>query len=219
MMPVFVIIVVFFFARAVTSPFLGLPADSLLLFGLLLYGTLFSNNFVNNAFAWEGDGIRTYFWGPLRAEHVLAGKNLAVWTYNSLLLLITIGAWSILKRPPDPATLLSAILLYGSAILFFTMVGNIVSVLFPVRRDISSITNSPSQIAILISLASLGIAVSLVTATLLLAERAGQAFMRPLFLLVLLLVLGWSYRLTLRLAGRLMEQRKEKLIDSLGGSD
>jgi hypothetical protein len=219
MMPLFVIIVVFFFARAVTSSFLGLSVDSLLLFGLLLYATLFSNNFVNNAFAWEGDGVRTYFWAPLRPEHVLAGKNLAVWAYNTLLLLIVIAAWSILKRLPDLATLSSAVLLYGSAVLFFTMVGNVVSVLFPVRRDISSITNSPSQIAILISLASLSAAVSLVAATLLLADLSGKAYLRPIFLLALLLILGWCYRLTLGLAGRLMEQRKEKLIDALGGSD
>jgi hypothetical protein len=219
MLPVFVVIVALVFGRAVTSSALGLSADNLLLFGLLVYTTLFSNNFVNNAFAWEGDGVRVYFMSPLRAEHLLAGKNLAVWAFNLALLSIVIVAWSVLRGLPDPWTLLTSILLYGAAVLFFTTVGNVVSVVFPVRRDISSITNSPSQVAILISLGSLAMAAVLGTGMLFLAYLIGSAWVRPLLMGVLLAALVVAYRLSLGLAARLLERRKEQLIDVLGAAE
>jgi hypothetical protein len=215
MMPVFAVIVVFVFGRGINWSFLGLSSDSLLLFGLLLYATLFSNNFVNNSFAWEGGGVKTYFVSPVPLHRVLAGKNLAVWSYNCVLLLIAITSWSILKQPPDLRTLATAIPLYAVALLIFTTVGNVVSVLFPVARDISSIKNSPSQIAVLLSLVSIAGAGGMITLFLFLPLALGLAPLQPLFLLVLLLPVALAYVWVLRFAGRLMENRKDRLIEEL----
>lgn len=215
MMPVFAVIVAFVFGRGISRSFLGLAPDSLLLFGLLLYATLFSNNFVNNSFAWEGGGIKTYYVTPVPLHRVLAGKNLAVWSYNCVLLLIAIVSWSILKQPPDLWTLATAVPLYAVALLVFTTVGNVVSVLFPVARDISSIKNSPSQIALLLSIVSIAGAAGLISLGLFLPLALGLAPLQPLFLLALLLAVALAYLWVLRFAGRLMESRKDRLIEDL----
>jgi ABC-2 type transport system permease protein len=215
MLPVLVIVVAIAVGRGFDVSLPGLDGDTLAFFGLLMYVTLFSNNFVNNAFAWEADGVQAYFISPVALHRVLAGKNLAVWTYNGLLLLITIVTWSVFRRIPSLATLLTAIGVYAACVLFFTTVGNFVSVLFPVGRDISSIRNTPSQIALLISLASLAVAASLAATFLLLPAVLGFASLRPVSVSVLLGLLAWLYTVGLRLAGRLMDRRREKLIDGL----
>jgi len=215
MMPVFVVIVVFIIARNVDSSVLGISADGTVLFGLLLYATLFSNNFVNNAFAWDGEGMRTWFLAPLTPDRVLAGKNLAVWIYNAGLFVIILVTWSVLRGLPTPRTLITAVLLYAVSVLCFTIVGNVVSVLFPARRSISSMTNSPSQLAVICSLASIVGSAALVVTTLLLAWLAGVAFLQPLFLLAVLALLVWIYTVVLRVTGRLMMQRRDSLIQTL----
>ena len=209
------VIVVFVIGRGLSGSLLGLPSDSTLLLGLLLYSTLFSNNFINNAFAWEGGGLRSYFFSPAPLNRVLAGKNLAVWTYNALLWLIVIVSWSVMKSVPDLWTIVTAALLYGVSVLFFTTVGNVVSVLFPARRDIASMTNTPSHVAILLSLASLISAAGLVGLFMFLPLLLGVPRLQPLFLLNLMLLEAIVYVLVLRFAGRLMLRRRDYLIDTL----
>lgn len=219
MVPVFVIVVILVIARGLSGSLLGLPSDSTLLLGLLLYATLFSNNFINNAFAWEGEGVRCYFLSPTPMNRVLAGKNLAVWAYNAMLWVIVIVAWSAIKGPPDLWTTATAGLLYGVSILFFTTVGNVVSVLFPARRDIASLTSTPSNAAILLSLASLLCAAGLVGLFLALPLLLGVPRLQPMFLFNLLLLEAIAYVLVLRFAGRLLMRRKASLIDALGAAD
>jgi len=113
-------------------------------------------------------------------------------------------------------TLLTAALLYAVSVICFTIVGNLVSVLFPARRSISSMTSSPSPIAVICSLASLVGSVGLVAATLLLAWLAGPALLQPLFMMAVLALLAWLYTVVLRLAGRMMERRRDSLIETLG---
>jgi hypothetical protein len=213
--PLFVVFVVFTFGRRVSGSYFGMAAEELVLFALLLYTTLFSGNFVNNAFGWEGDGIRMYFTGPAALSRVLVGKNLGVWTYNGVLLLIVIATWSVLQGLPDVSTMLSALALYGSCVLAFSTLGNLISVTFPVARDISSIRNSPSQVGILLSLVSLSVVASIVALSLLAPFALGVLWLRPLVLFVLLLLTALLYVFVLRFAAGLMDDRKEKLIESL----
>lgn len=219
MMPVFAIIVVFLFGRNLNSPFMGLVPDDMLLFGMLLYATLFSNNFVNNAFAWEREGVQAYFLVPVPPGRILVGKNLGVWSYNGILLAITLVTWFVLKGVPEPGTLLAAVAFYASCVLAFTSAGNVVSVLFPAGRDISALKNTPSQVAILLSLVFI-LAIGVVAGLfLILPTVAGVPALRPVSLLVLLALLAAVYTGTVRLAGRLMMERREKLIETLRVTD
>jgi len=138
-----------------------------------------------------------------------------VWIFNVLVLLVTLFAWSLLRGVPDLLTLVTAVLIYGCTLLVITSVGNVLSVLFPIRRDISSMTNSPSQAAMLIGFASLLFAVSLESLFLLPGALLGQRFLQPLALSLLLAVLAWAYSVALRFAARMMDRRKDKLVESL----
>jgi hypothetical protein len=219
MMPVFAVIVVFLFGRNLDNTFLGLVPDDMLLFGMLLYATLFSNNFVNNAFAWERDGMQAYFLLPVPPRWILAGKNLGVWIYNGMLLTMTLLTWSVLKGIPSPATLLAAITFYASCVLAFTTAGNVVSVLFPAGRDISALKNTPSQVAILLSLVFILVIGAVAGLFLVLPWMVGMPGLRPVSLLVLLAALVAVYTGTLRLAGRLLSNQREKLIETLRAAD
>jgi ABC-2 type transport system permease protein len=213
-MPLFVVFVAFVFGRRVSGTYFGFAADDLVLFGILAYTALFSNNFVNNAFAWEGEGIRMYFTGPVPLHRILAGKNLGVWVYNTALLAIVLVTWTLISGLPGLSTLFSAVVLYGACILVFTALGNLISVLFPVARDISSVRNSPSQVGVLLSIVSLSAAVSVMALFLIVPFILGFGVLRPFLLLVLLALAAWAYVSLLRFAGQLMDDRKEKLIES-----
>lgn len=215
MAPVFAIIVVFAFGRNLDTPVLGLVPDDVLLFGMLLYATLFSNNFVNNAFGWEREGMQAYFLVPVSTRRILAGKNLGVWTYNGIVLILMMTTWCLLKGIPAPGTLFTAAVFYASCMLAFTSAGNVVSVLFPAGRDMSTLRNTPSQVAILLSLVFILAIGALAGFSLVLPLLLDMPALRPVSLLVLLAVLSAIYTGTLRLAGSLMVERREKLIETL----
>jgi hypothetical protein len=215
MLPVFVIIVAVAFSEVIEQPFMGMLPDKVLLLGMLLYTTLFSNNLANNAFAWEGDGAKAYFTSPVPLRQIIGGKNLAVWIYNVLLLVIALTVWFIFMGLPDPLTLLSALLIYTFAVLALTTCGNVVSVFFPVRRNMSAITNSPSQVAVLLSILTMVLIAATVTVFLFIPVALGAEPFQPVSLGVLLLLQIAIYRGVLDLAARALERRKELLLESL----
>jgi ABC-2 type transport system permease protein len=215
MLPIFVLFVVFVVGRSLDEPVFGIDPEPLLLFGLLLYTVLFSNNFLNNSLAWEGDGVKSYYLGPVSLRRILVGKNLAVWLYNCLLFGMVIVPWSLVKGPPGPLTLLSAVLMFASAVVIFTSCGNIISVVFPVPRDMSTIRNQPSQVAVLLSLLVLAAAGLVIGPMLSVPMLLGWSAAQPLFLAVLLAAAIGLYSLTLGQAAHLLHGRRERIIDTL----
>ena len=213
--PLFVLFVVVMVGRGLDEPVLGLAPQRVLLFGMTLYTTLFSNNFVNNSFAWEGDGVKSYYLAPVSPRAVLVGKNLALWLFNGLLFGLTLVTWSVVRELPDPVALASVILFYGASLLSFTSCGNVLSVLFPVARDMSSPKTQPAHLAILISIGVL-LATTLVLGSLLtLPAVFGWPALAPLLLAAALAVLLGVYVVALGLAARLFEERKERVIEAL----
>jgi hypothetical protein len=215
LMPVFVLFIVFLVGRRIEEPVFGIDPQGLLLFGLLLYAVLFSNNFVNNAFAWEGDGLQSYFLCPVLPREVLVGKNLAVWLYNGVLFGLVIIVFCAMTGFPGIATLLSAALMFASALLIFTGCGNIISVMLPVPRDISSLQNQPSQMAIVLSLLVLATTTLLIGPLLSLPLLFGWPGLQPVLLATLFAGTIVIYTLTLRQASRLFERRREQIAETL----
>ncbi|MCP4004117.1 MAG: hypothetical protein GY725_07985, partial [bacterium] len=159
-MPFFIIVIGHVFSEAYDMSFMGMASERVLLFGLLLYSVFMSNSFVNNAFAWEGDGIKAYYLSPVALDRVILGKNLGVFLYNGIILMLALACWVATMGFPGVELLASSILLFCVGLLVFVATGNVVSVLFPVSRNISSMMNSPSQTAFLLSVVTLGIAAS-----------------------------------------------------------
>ncbi|MCP3981541.1 MAG: hypothetical protein GY716_19760 [bacterium] len=215
MVPFFVLVVALVGSRQLSEPVLGVEPSGLVLFGLVLYSTLFSNNFVNNAYAWEGAGIRSYFLGPAPMTRVIAGKNLAIAIYSASLFVVSMVTWSIVIGVPDAVRLIGAALLFGCSLLGAIIVGNVLSLQFPIKRDVSSLSNSPSQIAILISFVGLFVTAGLASAILFVPALLGVPELSPALLLVWLLAEIVVYRWVLGVSADLMRRKKESLIHTL----
>ncbi len=200
------------------TPLLGIGRDSLVFFGLLIYLVLLSNSFANNSFAWEGTGVQCYFFAPAPLTRVLAGKNLAVLAYNGVILLLGLVTWAIL-RAPGAAVVLTGLLLFANAIFAFTCAGNFVSILFPAARDLSSMKSQMSQTGILLSFLSLFAVVSVTSLILTLPALFGMAWLQPVVLALLLAAQVAIYPFVLASAARLMEHRREGLMETLRGKE
>lgn len=215
MAPAFVALLSIFVGDLIDKPMFGLEPDRLVLFGMLFYAVLFSTNFVNNALAWETGGIAAYYMAPVSLQRVMAGKNLAVFLYNGLLYFLMIVAWSILQGVPDASTLLSTLLMYAAAILFFTSWGNVVSVLFPLQRDMSRMVSSPSQVATLLSIVCLALSLLLIGPFLSIPILLGWTWLQPLAMLVLLAGLSGIHLVSLNMTARLLDERRERILEAL----
>lgn len=213
--PLFVLVSGGVFADMVDRPVLGIDPERVLLYGMLLYSTVLSNNFLNNAYAWERDGVKSYFISPVPLQRVILGKNLGVWLFNAIVLGVALVCWTALMGFPGAVTAISAALLFAIALIVFTTSGNILSILFPVPRDMSSMMNTPSHTAVLFSLVSLAVGVSLGGLTLVGAGLLGIDGLVPLFLALTLAAVVALYALGLRVAARLLAERRDRLIRAL----
>jgi hypothetical protein len=213
--PLFVLFVTVLLEDKVQEPVLGIDPKRLLLFGTLLYAVMFSNNFVNNAFAWEGSGIGSYFTSPVTLRRVIAGKNVAGWLFNGVLYVLILATWSFVVGPPDPLTLVTSLLLFAASQLFFTSWGNVVSVVFPLPRKVSALANAPSQVAVLLSILALALMVLLIGPLLSLPELLGLRWLQPVALAVLLAILAAVHAFSLRVAADLLAERKDRFLETL----
>jgi hypothetical protein len=214
-MPIFVAVVGLVFARDLTRPVLGVDPTTLVFVGSLVYATAFANNFVFNTFAWDGSGAGSYFQSPVAAEWVLFGKNLGVWMYTSILGVECALCFFVVVGKPAPSAVVSGGLAFFAALVTPTMIGNFISVTMPVPRDSSKITNSPSQTAILVSFGVLLFNGVVVGGLVAIPALLGFVWLQPIFLAILLAVEVVFYRVLLRAAGRLLEDRREELVEAL----
>jgi hypothetical protein len=213
--PILVIVIGAVIPDAVDGPVFGIDPERFLLFGMLLYSVFFSTNFLNNAYMWEADGIRIYFISPVALERVILGKNLGVWLFNTVVVGMALACWLVLMGVPSFGALVSGLLLFAIALVVFTTSGNLMSVLFPIGRDASSILNSPSQTAIFVSIVALMVGASFGGIGLAAAILLGVAHLLPLFLLVILAAVIGIYSYGLKLAARLLNDRKDRVMQAL----
>ncbi len=175
---------------------------------------LLTGGFANNSFAWEGTGAQSYFFGPAPLTRVLAGKNLAVLAFNSVILLLCQGTWALL-RDPGAAVAVTGLLLFSNAVFAYTSAGNFVSILFPAARDLSSMKSQLSQTGILLSFLSFFAVVSVTSLLLAFVAWLERGWLQPVFLALLLAAQVAIYPLVLKSAARLLEHRREGLMETL----
>ncbi len=214
-MPVFVIIMTLIVARDLEHSFLGLDRTSLVFVGLMIYASMFSNNFLFNAYAWEAAGVQSYFLSPVEPARIVLGKNVGVWFYNAILGLEAIAAFCLISGPLPVTALAGGCLAFVAAVLLATIVGNFLSPAMPVPRDISSITNSPSQTAVLASFGVLIINALVIGGCIAVPSVLGFGWLGPLVLIVLIVIEIAVYSVILQAAGRFLASRRESLIEAL----
>jgi len=196
----------------------GIEPGSYALYGVLLYAALLSANFFLNSFAWEGPGIATYLISPLPRRHVILGKNLGVVIFQLLVLTESLAVWSLIRGFPDAVTAVNGVLVFACAVLILMPAGNFVSIAFPVKRSISSISISSSQIGTLVSFAAVLVSAALVGALLVLGLAIGGGPAQVVLLALLVTALLVANALLLGPAGDLLESRSEQLLEALAGS-
>ena len=214
-MPVFVIVMALAVARDLDHAFLGLDRVSLVFVGLMIYASMFSNNFLFNAYAWEGAGVRSFFLSPVEPERIVLGKNVGVWIYNIILGVEGVIVFVLASGVPPAFALLGGCLAFVASLLSATIVGNFLSPVMPVPRDISSVTNSPSQTAVL---ATFGVLIGnalVIGGSVAIPALLGASWLGPLLLALLIAAEIVLYVVMLRPAGQLLDSRRESLIEAL----
>lgn len=214
-MPVFVIVMALVVARDLESAFLGLDRVSLVFVGLMIYASMFSNNFLFNAYAWEGAGVQSFFLCPVAPRRIVFGKNVGVWIYNVILGAEGVVFFVVVSGVPPTTGLICGSLAFVASVLSATIVGNFLSPVMPVPRDISSVTNSPSQTAVL---ATFGVLIGnalLIGGSVAIPALLGARWLGPILLVLLIGAEIALYGAMLRPAGKLLYSRRESLIEAL----
>ncbi len=211
-MPFFVAVMGVLVARDLTGQVLGLDRSNLVFLGVMIYASMFSNNFLYNAYAWEGAGIRCYFITPVTPRQVVFGKNLGLWIYNLILALECLISFAVVIGLPSPSVALSGCLAFATSLLASTVAGNFVSPAVPVARDLSKIGSSPSQTGILVSFGLLLANLVLIGGVVVIAALAATPWLLPILLSALLGLEVLAYRTLLPPAGRLLDERRESLV-------
>ena len=209
------VMLVVFSPKAVSVQFGFQSAETLVLYGLLLYTLFFTNNFVSNAAGWEGPGFKLYLLAPVPFRRVLFGKNLGVWIYASSLYALVIATWCVFHGLPSAGVLGGSAFMFGGAMLLFTASGNFASLAFPVARDISAMKSQPSHPAILVSVVTAVCLAVLVFTFLGLPWLLGLSI-GPVAPLVAFFVLGMiGYRLSLGPAAEVFARNQQKILEKL----
>ena len=201
----------------VSEPLFGIDPAEYAFYGVLLYIGLFSSNFLVNAYAWEGDGLKAYLMGPLPARHVILGKNVAVLVFQTMSLILSVLVWSVVRAVPAATTLTSGVFVFFCGLLILMAAGNFTSIAYPVRRSIASVTNSASNIGTLVSFGAVIASAALVMPALLLGMAAGGGAAQVLLLGLLVLALAIVNIALLDRAADLFEERSEHLMEALAG--
>jgi hypothetical protein len=214
-MPIFVVAMALIVARDFSSSFLGVESSSLVFLGLMIYASMFANNFLLNAYAWEGAGAQTYFLCPVDPVKIVLGKNLAVWIYDIVLGAEGVIAFCLISGVPPAPALIGGCLAFVAAVVAATVVGNFLSPTMPVPRDISSITNSPSQTAVLANFGVLIACVLVIGGSMTIPALFGAIWLGPVLLALLILAEIVVYSLILPRFGELFYSRREAIVEAL----
>ncbi len=215
MLPVLVLIAAFIFARDVQNPHFGINPKDLVFYGMLVYISMFATNFLYNSFAWEGSGLKSYFMSPVHLQKIILGKNLAVGLYAATVLVLSMIIWGIVTGVPNPVVILTGIFVFSSTILNHAIWGNFISILFPAQRDISSMRNNPSQTGIFMSFGGLIVSGGIIFLCLLIPYLYGFTLLQPFLLAIVLSAQIWLYAFCLKYVGRLLDSRREKILEIL----
>ena len=132
-----------------------LPAEARPVLGFAAVGfmTALSSGLVGNLFGFDRAGFRAYVLSPASRRDMLLGKNLAVAPYAVVPPALALVALSV-ACPPRFDQFLAVLVALPAMFLIACLVGNVVSILFPMPYAIGA--TKPAQIKTLPMLASFG---------------------------------------------------------------
>ncbi|HET6410713.1 MAG TPA: hypothetical protein VFG53_01555 [Anaeromyxobacter sp.] len=196
----------------------GEVVRSLPLFGFALYAQLVTQAFWLNAFGWDRGGARVWFLAPVRAADVLRAKNAAVRLLSFGIFAASAVALSAAGGAPPLWAAAAALCLHLGVSPWYLSAGNVISILNP-RPAAHSLQRGGSLTAVS---ALAGMAV---------VSTGALLFAAPVFLALHLdepwvLAGAWAGlgllgaavgRAALPATARLLERRREALLDAVAG--
>ncbi len=200
--------------RALFAFFVGRSADAWILAALAVYGALvMTSTFSQNAFAYDGHGMAVFLAAPRKVGQVLLAKNLVHAVAGlSLAGLATLFYVAYFRHGTPLDVALSVVAVAGLVPVLLTA-GNFLSVFFPVKfhADLKRRDRLP-LVASMIGLSAAGLGFAPLASALRAAGKAGPSLgtLGVVFGAAVLAVA--LYALTLPLAMRLLEARRELVL-------
>ncbi len=192
--------------------------------GAIALGLLSIIQLLQNQFGLDREGFRAFVMSPVPRHQILVGKNLATAPLGIGVSLIALIVLQVLV-PVDLAHFLGGILQLFSAYLLLCMVGNMTSIVGPVRLKENGLKAANAQWkTILWQLLSLLLVPTALSPLLipgvveLLLSGQGWARALPLYPLMHaagLIAITLGYRGMLRSQGRLLQAREQRILDVL----
>ncbi len=191
------------------------PALDILFAGFMYWTSLLLQSHFYNSFAWDGAGLRVLLLSPVSARRILAGKNLGVFLFQILLGALTCIVFAVIVGFPGLSGMAAGWLILAANSVLLSATGNLLSIQWPIRRDMGSMKNNTSFVSGLLGMFILAAS----TAILLVCLVGGRLLLGRFFLLPLIC---WTatvvavYLLSLRPLGAYLWGRRENLLGIIG---
>jgi hypothetical protein len=199
----------------VKSAVMDIQPEALGFLAVPLYITIVMGNHICNSFQWERGGIQIYFTSPASLVSIIAGKNLGIVIYAFILYGVSTVTYGVITDGLDPVTLTFGLLIFANSILTTVIVGNFLTIKYPVPHDESSMRRSLAQTAQLVLFAVLLVIIVYIAAAMIVPFMLGVSALRLPLLFVMLALQAAVYRFTLGSVAYRMNNGREKLMDRL----
>jgi ABC-2 type transport system permease protein len=198
----------------------GEVVRALPLLGFALYAHLATQPFWLNAFGWERGGARAWFLAPVTPRDVLLAKNAATYALSLGLFAASAAVVVAVGGAPPAWALLGALALHAGSAPWLLGAGNLVSILNP--RPAPHTIQRGGHLSPASALAGMTIfagAGALCSGPVLLAVRLDEPWLLPAGWGALGLAGLAAYRAALPREARLLDDRREPLLEAAAGDD
>jgi ABC-2 type transport system permease protein len=198
----------------------GEVVAALPLFGFALYAHMVTQPFWLNGFGWDREGTQLFFLAPIRLADVLAAKNLAAASLSIVIFTgCVLATVAVAGRPPG-WVIAGGFTLHAGFAPWLYAVGNVVTAANPIGAGFT--LERGSRLPMLSGLAGMAatfVAAALFSVPVLVALKLDTAWLLPPAWLGLGAIGLEVLQRTLPAAGRLVERRREQILDAVCAAD
>ena len=204
-----------FMGRNAPHAIFGMSGREAFFLILCLMGSMYGSDVVANRFEWDGGGAALYFVAPVDPARVILGLDIGVWIYGVLTAAGLLLAYLPLAGLPQPAVLLTGLLLMAGARIVYSLAGAVLSILFPVARDMGASRSRLTLVPALAMMGAMALAVAFFVLPAAYLLHGHHTTAAPILLLALVLAAAAAGRAALPRIGRLLTSRRERLLDAI----
>lgn len=181
-----------------------------------IYALLMLTNLVYNSFGADGSGMQFFLFSPIRFREIVLGKNLAHASCLASEVVLVGLVVNFVYGPPAPAMIAATVtgLLFAAPLTFAA--GNLLSIYSPKKVDYGAFGRQrASQLTVLASFGIQILIFGIGALTVFIAFTFGNLWLATPVFLVLALLTGSTYFITLGRLDRMALKRRETLVAEL----